>query len=148
MEFKVLAVGAVVGNPGMDRIRRSLRQMKRKYNADFVVVNGENAGQICSPERWKHQRGYQRSYSKRVRVMRKWCWLICWLIWRGYRGNGGILLPELQQQKSPETVVFQGFKRRSRDLNPGCHHWHYSLSRGYLKSCKSTLSGAMWVTSE
>lgn len=46
MDLKVLAVGDVVGNPGMDRIRRSLRQLKRKYEADFVVVNGENAAVV------------------------------------------------------------------------------------------------------
>ena len=40
MEFKVLAVGDVVGAPGMEKIRRYLRQLKRKVNADFVVVNG------------------------------------------------------------------------------------------------------------
>ena len=43
MEFKVLCVGDVVGNPGMDRIRRSLRYVKQKTGADFVIVNGENA---------------------------------------------------------------------------------------------------------
>ena len=43
MDFRILAVGDVVGNPGMDRINRSLRYLKRKTNADFVVVNGENA---------------------------------------------------------------------------------------------------------
>ena len=46
MEFKVLAVGDVVGNPGMDRVRRHLRQLKRKHKADFVVVNGENAAVV------------------------------------------------------------------------------------------------------
>ncbi len=46
MDLKVLAVGDVVGNPGVDRIRRSLRQLKRKHNADFVVVNGENAAVV------------------------------------------------------------------------------------------------------
>ena len=46
MDFRVLAVGDVVGNPGMDRIRRSLRWLKRKTNADFVVVNGENASVV------------------------------------------------------------------------------------------------------
>ena len=46
MNFKVLAVGDVVGNPGLDRIRRSLRYLKRKTNADFVVVNGENAAVV------------------------------------------------------------------------------------------------------
>ena len=46
MDFKVLAVGDVVGNPGMDRIRRSLRYWKRKTDADFVIVNGENAAVV------------------------------------------------------------------------------------------------------
>ena len=46
MEFKVLAVGDVVGRPGMDRIQRHLRKMKRKHNADFVIVNGENAAVV------------------------------------------------------------------------------------------------------
>ena len=46
MEFKVLAVGDVVGNPGLDRIGRSLRYLKRKTQADFVVVNGENAAVV------------------------------------------------------------------------------------------------------
>ena len=46
MDLKVLAVGDVVGNPGLDRVRRSLRYLKRKTNADFVVVNGENAAVV------------------------------------------------------------------------------------------------------
>ena len=46
MELKVLCVGDVVGNPGMDRIRRHLRQLKRKLGADFVIVNGENAAVV------------------------------------------------------------------------------------------------------
>ena len=46
MEFKVLAVGDGVGNPGLDRIRRSLRRLKRETNADFVVVNGENSSNL------------------------------------------------------------------------------------------------------
>ena len=46
MDFKVLAVGDVVGNPGMERIRRSLRYLKRKTEADFVIVNGENAAVV------------------------------------------------------------------------------------------------------
>ena len=46
MDFKVLCVGDVVGNPGMDRIQRSLRYLKRKTNADFVIVNGENAAVV------------------------------------------------------------------------------------------------------
>ena len=51
MDFKVLCVGDVVGGPGMDRIRRSLRYLKRKTNADFVIVNGENAAVVgITPE--------------------------------------------------------------------------------------------------
>lgn len=46
MDFRILAVGDVVGNPGLDRVRRHLRQMKRKHQADFVVVNGENAAVV------------------------------------------------------------------------------------------------------
>ena len=46
MDFKVLCVGDVVGNPGLDRVERSLRYLKRKTGADFVVVNGENAAVV------------------------------------------------------------------------------------------------------
>ncbi len=46
MEFKVLAVGDVVGNPGMDRICQSLRKLKKQTGADFVIVNGENASVV------------------------------------------------------------------------------------------------------
>ena len=36
-----------------------------------------------------------------------------------------------KQKKNPRNVDFPGIsKRRSRDLNPGCGHPHYSLSRG------------------
>ena len=46
MDMKVLAVGDVVGNPGMDRICRSLRKLKRETGADFVIVNGENSAVV------------------------------------------------------------------------------------------------------
>ena len=46
MEMKVLAVGDVVGNPGIDRICRSLRKLKKDVGADFTVVNGENASGV------------------------------------------------------------------------------------------------------
>ena len=46
MDFKVLAVGDVVGNPGLDRICRSLRKLKKDVGADFVIVNGENAAVV------------------------------------------------------------------------------------------------------
>ncbi len=51
MELRVLAVGDVVGEPGLGRISRSLRYLKRKTNADFVIVNGENASGVgMTPE--------------------------------------------------------------------------------------------------
>ena len=46
MDMKVLAVGDVVGNPGMDRVCTSLRKLKRDTGADFVIVNGENAAVV------------------------------------------------------------------------------------------------------
>ncbi len=46
MDFKVLAVGDVVGNPGVERVKRTLRWLKRQTGADFVVVNGENASVV------------------------------------------------------------------------------------------------------
>ena len=46
MDFKVLAVGDVVGEPGMKMIRRSLRRLRQKCGADFVIVNGENASVV------------------------------------------------------------------------------------------------------
>ena len=46
MELRVLAVGDVVGNPGMDRIRKSLRRLIQKTGADFTIVNGENASVV------------------------------------------------------------------------------------------------------
>ena len=46
MDFKVLAVGDVVGNPGLHKISHSLRWLKRQTNADFVIVNGENAAVV------------------------------------------------------------------------------------------------------
>ncbi len=46
MDFKVLAVGDVVGNPGMDRVCKSLRKLKMQTGADFIIVNGENAAVV------------------------------------------------------------------------------------------------------
>ncbi len=46
MLLKVLAVGDVVGTPGLERIRRSLRYLKRTTGADLVIVNGENVSGV------------------------------------------------------------------------------------------------------
>ena len=51
MEYRVLCVGDVVGGPGMERVRRSLRRLKNSLGADFVIVNGENASVVgITPE--------------------------------------------------------------------------------------------------
>ena len=46
MDFKLLCIGDVVGKPGLDRVKQSLRYLKRKTEADFVIVNGENAAVV------------------------------------------------------------------------------------------------------
>ena len=46
MEFRVLAVGDVVGAPGLRFLQQKLRGIKRLYGADFCVVNGENANVV------------------------------------------------------------------------------------------------------
>ena len=43
MELKILAVGDVVGQGGVDYLSRRLRSLKKEYGVDFTVVNGENA---------------------------------------------------------------------------------------------------------
>ncbi|MDR3148918.1 MAG: YmdB family metallophosphoesterase [Oscillospiraceae bacterium] len=39
----ILAIGDVVGENGLNYLSRTLRSLQREYNADFTVVNGENA---------------------------------------------------------------------------------------------------------
>jgi metallophosphoesterase (TIGR00282 family) len=46
MILKVSAVGDVVDTPGLERISRSLRYLKRQTGADLVIVNGENASGV------------------------------------------------------------------------------------------------------
>ena len=46
MIFRVLAVGDVVGNPGLDYLTKNLKTLRRSLGADFVVVNGENANVV------------------------------------------------------------------------------------------------------
>ena len=43
MKFQVLAIGDVVGAPGLDYLQKNLRKLRRQYAIDFCVVNGENA---------------------------------------------------------------------------------------------------------
>lgn len=46
MELHLLAVGDVVGEPGLDFLNRRLRTLKKKYDIHFTVVNGENASGV------------------------------------------------------------------------------------------------------
>ena len=46
MEFRVLAVGDVVGQPGVQYLKKNLRGLRKLYHADFCVVNGENANVV------------------------------------------------------------------------------------------------------
>ena len=41
--MKVLTIGDVVGEAGIDTLHGLLRRVKREHGADFVIVNGENA---------------------------------------------------------------------------------------------------------
>ena len=43
MLFKVLAVGDITGESGVDFLRRQLGRLKREKGIDFAVANGENA---------------------------------------------------------------------------------------------------------
>lgn len=46
MLLRILAVGDVVAESGLDYLSRHLRSLKRLHNIDFTVVNGENAAGI------------------------------------------------------------------------------------------------------
>ena len=43
--MKILAVGDLVGNAGVSKLNRELNKIREKENIDFVIVNGENAGE-------------------------------------------------------------------------------------------------------
>ena len=46
MTIKVLAVGDVCGDPGLEFLEKQLRPYRKENNIDFVVVNGENANVV------------------------------------------------------------------------------------------------------
>lgn len=51
MLINVLAVGDVVGKPGMDFLKKHLRPLQKLKNISFTVVNGENANVVgITPE--------------------------------------------------------------------------------------------------
>ncbi len=46
MQANILAVGDVVAPQGLAYLRRKLPMLRKKYQADFTVVNGENASNV------------------------------------------------------------------------------------------------------
>ncbi len=46
MELRVLAVGDVCGQSGVQLLQQRLRALRREYRVDFCVVNGENASGV------------------------------------------------------------------------------------------------------
>lgn len=46
MLFRILAVGDVVGNPGLHFLEKHLKTIKQNLNVDFCVVNGENTNVV------------------------------------------------------------------------------------------------------
>ncbi len=46
MEYRILAVGDVVGDSGVTHLARHLRALKKLKSIDFTVVNGENAAGV------------------------------------------------------------------------------------------------------
>lgn len=44
--MKLLAIGDVVGKPGLEFLKKKLRHTAKSLGADFVVVNGENASGV------------------------------------------------------------------------------------------------------
>ena len=46
MELRILAVGDVVGDPGLEFLNRRLRTLKKNLDVHFTVVNGENASGV------------------------------------------------------------------------------------------------------
>lgn len=46
MNLRILAVGDIVSEAGLELLERQLRPIQQEYNVDFTVVNGENAAGI------------------------------------------------------------------------------------------------------
>ena len=43
--MNILAVGDIVGNSGVNKLKAELKDIKNKYNIDFAIVNGENSAE-------------------------------------------------------------------------------------------------------
>ena len=44
--MKILAVGDIVSQPGLDTVNGLLRNIRKQYGIDFVIANGENASGV------------------------------------------------------------------------------------------------------
>ncbi|MGE5399405.1 MAG: TIGR00282 family metallophosphoesterase [Ignavibacteriales bacterium] len=53
--LNILFIGDIIGKPGMDMVRTWLPGLEKKYKADFIIVNGENAsdGKGCTDKEGK-----------------------------------------------------------------------------------------------
>ena len=41
--MKILAIGDVIGSPGRTYLKENLKNIKKEYNIDFIIANGENS---------------------------------------------------------------------------------------------------------
>ncbi len=55
MTLNVLFIGDIIGKPGLNMIQTWLPPLEKKYNADFIIANGENAadGKGCTEKEAK-----------------------------------------------------------------------------------------------
>lgn len=49
--MRILCIGDVVGNIGVEALRKKMPELRKKYSPDIVIVNGENAGDNCGINR-------------------------------------------------------------------------------------------------
>ena len=57
--MNILAVGDVVGSVGIVELQKRLQKVKKEYNIDFCIVNGENAAERNGANRKKFQRYFK-----------------------------------------------------------------------------------------
>lgn len=55
MTLNILFIGDIVGKPGMNMVQTWLPSLEKKYNADIIIANGENAadGKGCTAKEGK-----------------------------------------------------------------------------------------------
>ena len=65
--MKILAVGDIVGENGLDKLKQVLPKLKEEAKIDFIVVNAENVagGMGITFENW-NEYGRPNAYNKRT----------------------------------------------------------------------------------